>query len=631
MIIKDIIMEQYKNFKIIFRNLSSVLLLIIGPLALIAIIGITFSGEGLNDINIGVISNDFSSFGPAFQNFSEFAVITEFSDTSECVKQMSLQYTHICLEFSDDFGQQTDEEFPSGTITFYFDNSRKSLSNKIVEHISDYFGVEAEKISIESAKTIFSNIENMVAYLYDKNEDINVLVNESQSIKSDLIERKQRLIEIREEFLPIYEEIKEVQSNINNVSERADSAYTDYKSRSDAMMSELKNLKEKIQIADREFFVYEIEGVYNITTDLDYLLINNITFQNLSFYDYTINQSNLIVFNESTNLTLASIDLKPSYATSLAVNSAVSSIEELEYALSNFTGTTEEFYGYIKQQQQQFDDAILLLDNVKEMLDKDIESSDEYIVKIDAAVERITLIQQEMNESLADLAKLDPDMAEKLVKPILQNYEPLLPGIENIKLAFPGMVAIIIIFISILFANIVSLAEFNSKAFYRNLLAPVPDFIFVSGLILTNLLVVLFQISVLLGVGQLKFGIDVVSNIWPIVIVVILLSSIFVLLGMILSVLIRDVQTSILTSTFLVLGFFLFSDNITPLEIMPPLAAVFAAKNPFVLASLAFRKVMIFGVELPFIYEELAYLGAYLAIALVILFVISTRNLKKAR
>jgi ABC-type multidrug transport system permease subunit len=371
-----------------------------------------------------------------------------------------------------------------------------------------------------------------------------------------------------------------------------------------------------------------------LTDNLD--ILENYTYYNLSQYNYSIINDSLIVYldegiNNATEILFDISEFEDEDIASFSIKAALLAIESAETSINSFSNSAEEYYNYTYQQKTEFDNAVLLLYTVKDMLDMDIAATEEYIVKIDVAVEKVELIREELTSSLVQLSKLEPGLAEKLIKPILKNFEPVLPDVENIKLAFPGMLAIIIIFISILFSNIVTLAEINSKAFYRNLIAPVNSIIFIIGLIITNILVVFFQIVVLLLVGQFKFNIDIFSVFLPLSVIIILLSLFFICLGMITSVLLRNVQTSILTTTFFALGFFLFSDAVAPLETMPPLASLIAAKNPFVIASLAFKKIIIFNLGVSSVLSEIILLGSYLAFSLVLLIFFSIINLRDSK
>jgi len=638
-LIKHLLFEQYKNFRILLRNISSLLLLIIGPLALILLVGYAYSGVSLHDINIGVMSSNYSALEPAFQNFSSFANIIHYGKTDDCTSDLRLYKTHVCLQFSDDFGKidTNNSDFVSGTITFYYDNSRKPLSNKVVEVLSDYFGVEAEKISIESARSIFGDIQDFVKYVESKNKDLLVMVNESENVRLSLIERHDRLVEMRSEFLPVYDQIKYVQAQLDNVSQRLDEDYVKYNRSYAKLDSELRLLRSRLKSLDAlmpsyELYLYLPADEFKITDNLSFLSQNNLSYYNLRKYNYSVNleQMSLNISNlENYPSVLVNLsELGSPMRVKLSTRAGVDALGAFEEVLANFSGTTEDYYNYLSFQKKQFDVAVGMIDDVRVMLDTDISMTEEYIQKIDVAVVKVRETQGELNSTVRLFSRFSPGMAEKLIKPFLKNYEPILPNIDNITQAYPGMIAIIVIFISILFANIVTLTEINSKAFYRNLLAPVNKLIFIFGLIISIITIVFFQIFVLLLVGQLNFGIDVFGVIGSLAAVIGLLALLFIIIGMIISILIRSEQSSVLTTTFVALAFFLFSDSVTPIEIMPKLAGFFASHNPYVIATLAFKKIIIFGMGLPLIANELMLLGIYLLVALAILVFVSQRRLK---
>jgi ABC-type multidrug transport system permease subunit len=642
-LIRNLMFEQYKNFRILLRNISSLLLLIIGPLALILLVGFAYSGEKLHDINIGVISSDYSVLQPAFSNFSSYANIIEYTSSESCVSDLRLYKTHVCLVFSSDFGkaEANSSGFVSGKITFYYDNSRKPLSDKVVKGLADYFGVEAEKISIESAKTVFSDIQDFVGYVESKNKDLNTMVDESQGIKLSLIERRERLVKMREEFLPVYQEIKTVQANLDNVSRRLDESYGKYNESYSELNIELRLLRRRLDnfgslLPRSELYVYRELGDYRLTDNLSILLLSNVSYYNLSGYNYTVNLEDMFLNISGLNETLlystpviVNLSTMESFPVmGLASQAGIRAIDEFDIALANFSGTGEEYYNYLNYQKKQFDAAVSLIDDVNLMLNADIEMTEEYIAKIGVAVVRVQETQGELNSTVKLFSRFDPSQAEKLITPFLKEYVPILSGIKNITQAYPGMIAIIVIFISILFANIVTLTEINSKAFYRNLLAPVNKLVFVFGLVMSIITIVFFQIFVLLLVGQLNFGIDVFGVFFGIGVVVTLLSLIFIALGMIIAILIRSEQSSVLTTTFVALGFFLFSDSVTPIEIMPKIAGFFASRNPYVVATLAFKKLIIFGMPLPLVADELMLLGGYLLVMMIVLVLVSGRRLR---
>jgi ABC-type multidrug transport system permease subunit len=638
-LLKTLGFEQYKNFRILLRNISSLLLLVLGPLALILLVGFAYSGDSLHDINIGVISSDYTMLQPAFQNFSTYANIVKYDNVDDCVEDLRLENMHACLEFSDDFGKEStdDNGLVSGKISFYYDNSRKPISTKVVEAVSAFFGVQAEKVSIESATTILTEIQDFVTYVESKNKDIVVLLNESENIKLSLIDRHEKLVKLRDEFVPVYTEIKFVQGQLDNVSKKLDESYSQYNDSRSGLDAELRVLKLRLKelgdiVPPADFYLYNSLGGMELTDNLSMLASSNLTYYNLSDYNYDLDLEGLLLnvsgVGNYTNLEINLSNTDEYMKIKLATLSGTHAVDRFEKELDNFTGTTEEYYSYLSYQKTQFDAAVSLIDDVNDMLDADIKATEEYITKIDAAVVRVKATQSELNSSISVFSGLEPGMAEKLIKPFLQEYEPIIPGVSNIQQAYPGMIAIIVIFISILFANIVTLGELNSKAFFRNLLAPVNKLVFIAGLLISVITIVLFQVAVLLLVGQFSFGIDVFSAIGNVVLVVALLALLFIAIGMIIAILIRSEQSSVLTTTFVALAFFLFSNAVTPIEIMPKLAGFFASQNPYVIATTAFRKILIFHMSTPLLAPEIVRLVIYLAVALAVLVIVSARKLK---
>jgi ABC-type multidrug transport system permease subunit len=603
--------EQFKNFRILFRNLSSLLLLILGPLALILLIGFAYSGEGIHDIEIGIVADDYESLAPAIQNFSGFGRVTRYETLPPCIQEMALQKTHVCMVFS---SEEKTEDFPSGTIVFYYDNSRKALSSKVVDVLSKFFGREAEKISIDSARSIFGNIQNMVIFLDQKNSDLYILVNESNEIRNNLLLRKEKLVEVREEFKPSYEKIKVLQTQLDNTSTSIDGSYEEFNSSLSELESELRLLRTALALtAPGEIYIYPMNGSYGAGRDFTNGSMN------LSSFNYTMEPGRVIV--DELNLTIPLNESED-----LSVVAALYSIDRMLERSDDLGNSTAGQYEKLRMQKEEIDATITILDTIYYLLETDIASTDDYILKIDAATNRTIEVQQELNSSLKDLNRITPGMAERLVKPIIQNYEPALGRVENIQIAFPGMLTIIIIFISILFANIITLSEINSKAFYRNRIAPVNLMLFLAGLFITNMLVVFFQVSVLLLVAEFSFKVAVFENIVLVFAMITLLVGIFTSIGMLIAIWVRNEQSSVLTSTFIALGTFLFSDSVTPLEAMPKLASAIASFNPYVIASTAFRKLLIY--QIPYVQEEAIILGIILAVTVIALLV-SKKNIEK--
>lgn len=555
--IKHIFNELTKNIKIIFRNWSSLSLLIISPLVLILLMGYIFSGEEVSGITLGVVSGEKIGLAPLAENISAYAVIKPFSSVEECLPEMALQKIHLCIVLEGMALQEQDmaniTEFPSGKVTYYYDNTRKRISLALIKNIQDFFGLKAEQISIESTESIIENIQGLVAYLYERKADISQIKNESIAIRAELVERKEKLEQARASFLPSYFAVKDAQARLHSYSS--------------AINSSSKNLEEEIRNTILVLHLYR-----NATSNLPLASINNLT-------DSISHLGNSSSSLEAELLFLSGI-----------LNSTNS---EINYAIADIDSIVGE------------------LDKIKITLDEEIARNEEYIRRIDQNIERIDEASRELEHKLEQLSRLQPEAAEKLIKPILYDYNKLLENVKNIQISFPQLLVLIIMFIALLFSNISTLMEIHNRAYLRNLIAPVDDIVYLLGLLFTGIIVVFFQIAVLFAVAQAKLGIAITKIFWQISLIAILLIAVFVLLGMIFAYLLKTVQSSILVTTLSSLILFLFSNALLPAEAMPDFARFLSSYNPIVIGEYIVREVQLFNIPISHLLPQILLLVIY--------------------
>src|SRR3989344_7119622 len=122
----------WKNLKVIFRSWTSLMLVIIGPLLLIAIVGFAFGGEQIEDIKLGIYAAETSKVKDVVDPLrEEGALVYYYSNPEDCVDDVKNDRLHVCAEFSGDFsiGDNENAQFSTGNITFYYDNSKMNLVN----------------------------------------------------------------------------------------------------------------------------------------------------------------------------------------------------------------------------------------------------------------------------------------------------------------------------------------------------------------------------------------------------------------------------------------------------------------------------------------------------------------------
>lgn len=584
--IKQLYNEFIKNIKIMFRNWTSLSLLIIAPLVLILLVGYAFSGEDVTGIKIGIISDSAVDLNPLADKIGNGAVVINYASVEECNADMILEKAHMCIRIEGDISAMENSlslgETPSVKVTYYYDNTRKKVSLLLIQKMQEFFGLQSEQISIGGAEAIVENIQNLIAFINDRKQNINSIKNESMIVRQDLIDRRAKLVQIRDEFEPSYVKIKALQVEIHY-----------YQSRMNSMEGNLTSAVNQTMIA--------LDEMENITG----MIVPIIPFD----------------FPFKSNITGMSIDfIKTSEFYRLS--------SDLGFRLDNISDIVSLTTTDINQMVFEIDSIVEKIDTMKVFLDEEIQRNDEYVKKIDSSIAKIDEVTDELDSKLVELNKVNPDLAEKLVKPISYSYEVTLKGAKNIQLTFPQLSVIIIMFIALLFSNVSTLIEINNKAYLRNLVAPVDDIIYIIGLLLTSTVLIFVQVLVLFAVAQFKFGIAISSVFWQVSFIAVLLILFFVLLGMILAYLFKSVQSSILVTTFLSLIFFMFGNTIAFIESMPPIIGTISAYNPLVLCEYLFKQVELYNTPLAVVSSRIWVLVAYNVVLLAILIVLAKQKNK---
>lgn len=344
--IDKLFFEIYKNFKIIFRNWSSLILIIIAPLILILLVGYSFSGDTIHDINVGIISEGGINLEEFSKNISSFGEITEYGSVNDCITELALQKNHICIEITGNL-DLSKKEIPTGEVNFYYDNTRKQISIVLLSQVKDFFGITSEKISLISTQELFNNLEELFLFLNQRISDVEKARNESEKILTDLIERRDKIVEIRDEFHPRYVKVKNLQKEIqiyeddfNNKSSEFLGSINELNSLIFNSTNSSVNITEIANITQPDF---NFSGnVQEIIEPLD--LINKSLEEEIASanqYIYFINESmieldNILTESEDKLEALALID--PSLAEKIVkpitqtLNAVVSNLKEIQLA-----------------------------------------------------------------------------------------------------------------------------------------------------------------------------------------------------------------------------------------------------------------------------------------------------------
>ena len=170
---------------------------------------------------------------------------------------------------------------------------------------------------------------------------------------------------------------------------------------------------------------------------------------------------------------------------------------------------------------------------------------------------------------------------------------------------------LVIMLIAMLLGSSLVIREKTSPAYFRNFITPASDMVFVLGHFLTNLFILVFQLGILLGVAAYFFGDVLLEVLGQAALPMLLVISVFVLIGMLIGYIFKSEETAMLGTISVASLFLFFSSTILPLETLPGNLREIALYNPFVLSEALLKKIMLFKAEMISVIDPILTLLSY--------------------
>ncbi|MBI4919172.1 ABC transporter permease [archaeon] len=269
----------------------------------------------------------------------------------------------------------------------------------------------------------------------------------------------------------------------------------------------------------------------------------------------------------------------------------------------------------IERYNQQVNDYFVKFDNRIYQYEQTNEKGYAYTTQIDSKVQelenvknelvtyktKINLLQNKLDNARNDLKgveRLDPEV---LVNPVIIKNQPTYEGdarsrnLVILQTVFPTLLLLVVLFLSLLISSFITLRNVNSSASKRVMLIKgifVHDFLsgYISSLFITSI-----PMLCVLLLGKYVFKIDLFSNFVLVFLILFLLSSIFLMLGMIIANVIKKESIALLLTTFILIILIFFSGLLLPIEKMSDTAALFAINFPGKITIDALNQVIFYG------------------------------------
>ncbi|MEK6940365.1 MAG: ABC transporter permease [Nanoarchaeota archaeon] len=338
------------------------------------------------------------------------------------------------------------------------------------------------------------------------------------------------------------------------------------------------------------------------------------------------------------------------------IDSQKSSLIQVDKTVSEFSGLDLEYNSTLlnisvledvirkkeAKQNESFTGVYDALDDVKleiEILGNKLTNAD--LVR-EISVEELKAVREKLVNAESELLKLETELgmlsnkignikitdAGVIVNPINTNIEKLSGSDTHLSFLFPTLLVMVIMFISILLSSTVVMKEKLSPAYFRNFIDPTGELLYMIGTFLTNILLVFFQLFIILIASIFFLKSQFMLLILPLFIMLVLISMVFILIGMLIGYMFKSEETSTLGSIAVASILLLFSNTILPLESIPGILRSIFQYNPFIISEGIIKKIVLFNEPLSTLLTGVLTLAAFVVVLFILCFVarIITKN-----
>lgn len=520
-----------KNVKIVSRSWMYVALLVLLPTILVLGASAMLDSVKVKNVRIGIVESPEAYRVREIMPQGNFRTYKNFD---KCFSDLEAHNIPVCI--------YPRRELKETVIDIYFDNSKLLVSQYAKQYISKNVLEEQLVIFELTLEEVFSQMNLLAQDVEFARDELEAAYEELVAQEGRIIAYQQNFSDIEDEFNVVYEDVKYyqplIEENINalkEVKQFLGDNLTEFNRRNEELRLQIELLKPLLEASLPPDQYAEIE--------------------------------------QRLDSMLGSLDI------------IERDLEELDNRL---------YYQDPDLMLQDFNDAVATLDETKILLEQinvEIASSMELIERNKQKAQDILDKIEDNKEAIEELrANLRSTSDFKIV--LNDAYEI---RESTSYLFFPFLFVLIIAFTSIILSNMFVVEQTHRPGYRREMTTPTSDTTFLLGDFIVSLSIVLLQVGILFVIGEFVFNLSIFSNFLYLAMVSVIMSSIFVFIGMSIGYIVRSRHISTLISTFTLLFFIIFSDLLIPRQLASPFIRNLTSVNPFVMSNTLLFDTMIFS------------------------------------
>lgn len=575
------------DIRLFFRDIKSPLLVILTPfLILTVLINIFYFSDvadNIRGVKLGICDVD----GSSFELESDIFEIIRFQ--GDCEKTAASRVVNGELRGAIIVPQNFEKnlrEGKGGEIKLYLDDSKSTTavvtSNAVKAYVSDL----NERIGTEFILEAWNKLNEL-------NENLGFLVTNLERVKPVAVQMQQRLEEINKDITAV--DFEKHQTTFDEIVVELDE-----------IQLELEEFEKKIAVLNLdEHKIPAIPFSQNTsnkireykTTSEEYRqkFCNNSTDETLPdeptciILDYL--DSSLYDFeNMTTDLSIYEAELN---AKIKEINQLTAEIRRTAENISNRAEPASAENEEISDQLQELKQDLLFLDEKAKNITQSITELNH---SINTFVADLISTTDELNKTISVLGEYTQKEPASILRPVRVEIEPVFKGKLQIFYRLPGLMSIVLLFITLFISAPLIVNERKGGTMARIFLSPISMFFYVfEKIIYLLILCTMAVVSMLLA--TLVFGVFIGVGI-ELAIVLTIASLTYITIGILIGSISKSENTALLTC--LVVGFplmFLSGAFSTP-ELMNKAIRTAAQYLPLTLNIDLFERITIYGVGL---------------------------------
>ncbi len=522
------------HLRMLFRSRATLVVSLVIPLLLLFLAGFAFDATNVQRVKVGVWASTSTDLTESIiaKLQQNSVTVHQYEDEASCIAAVKEGAQHACLAFVGTFVVGA-----SNVMRLHVDPSRITLLSSVLDSVNANVGLRSSDVGNQLAKS---------------------LVDALQKIRDTVDLRKDSVVSLTTQVNGAGNTLVQLSDSIASPN-----ATLDLTAAEDANLAGIS-------------YDQETAGLMNRT-----LVLTSSLFDQLEAVDAAINASTL---SNTSKTALRSQVLNASQLVDDVVDEVNASRADLNTL--NLTTRLNEVLAGLTATKASIDEVATLQGTIESSLTS-------VKARLDASLITIAEIQKAFNAIQLALDSVTITDPEAITSPVKTTIVPVTSDANYRNYAFPLLMVIVLLFTGLLIPPILMLTERSSPAALRALLAPISAMVPLQAYFLASLVVLAVQSALMTLVVTFFLGSWIGAPLALIALIVV--SAVFILMGMIVGLLVRRELTAVLVSIIFGVILLFLSDFIIPLDVLPQGIAIIAKINPAVIGGAIVRTSMLFG------------------------------------